>query len=275
VRALDHRTVGRESKHFAGEQTTRLGQPLINELFIGITYKNEWNGNHPSGDERYNQFLLNPVVPLYVQLRYGAYGVLAPPFSRVDLLTVLHQGVPGLTQTFPADDEDDHDFEKSSDDDDDDDDSNRSKTPPVFADMLRMNVSVALYKNCSQQNPLGLVGGDTSGYPNGRRLGDDIVDISLRVAMGVLCAAYGNAFCGQPDPFNSSYLGSFQIKYTDQAPTRACMFKCLEHAQTTGDFPFLNPPIPGNQLFNPKSAFYKSQWHANCKHKTGNEAFVL
>jgi Domain of unknown function (DUF4331) len=200
VRTLEHRKDKSDDgaiKHFAGEQTTRLGQPLINELFIGITYKNEWNGNHPSADERYNSFLLNPVLPIYIQLRYGAAGVIAPPFSRVDLLTVLHQGIPGLTQTFANNDDDDDDNDNTSssssskksrlspkksghnDDDDDDDDSSddddNDTKKPIYADMLRMNINAAGYKSCQLQNPLGVVGGDTAGYPNGRRLGKNFV----------------------------------------------------------------------------------------------------
>jgi len=250
VRKLEHR----DGKHYTGEQSTRLGNPLINELFIGTTYKNEWNARHPSGDERYNEFILNPFAPAYIEKQFdGLAGatVQSPKFPRVDLIAVFHQGVPGLN--------------KPSRDSDDDDE--------VFADLLRMSISNAAWVDCDHQNPMGVIGGDAAGYPNGRRLGDDIVDIILRAGMGKLCDLNAAAFCGgQQGPSGS-------LTYTDQAPVRACMFKCDPSGTTDGhgvtipgstDFPFLNPPIPGNALFNPSSGllnYHYSQWEAGCRNR--------
>ena len=86
----------------------------------------------------------------------------------------------------------------------------------------------------ASQNRLGVLGGDTAGFPNGRRPGDDVVDIELRVAMGVLCtldapAAFG---CRPAD------APSGGIHFTDGAYLDSSVF----HAS----FPYLNDPIPGS-----------------------------
>ena len=96
-----------------------------------------------------------------------------------------------------------------------------------------------------------------AGYPNGRRVGDDIVDITLRAAMGVLCttAASAKTYCGG----TSNIAPSGTLKYTDQAPVRACMFKC-----GVDDFPFLNTPVPGNKMFQPLDAYTTSQFVKGC-----------
>jgi hypothetical protein len=170
VKKVLHSNAG---NHFAGEQTTRLGNPLVNELLIGTTFKNEWNARPPAGDDRYNVFYTNPVLPTYIQALFGAgspanqAAVIAPTTPRNDLSVVLLDGIPGINNQ-----------------------GNASDGSPVPSDLLRINVSLATFVECSAQNPLGVIAGDTAGFPNGRRLGDDVVDIYLRVAMGVLCPSF-------------------------------------------------------------------------------------
>jgi hypothetical protein len=276
VRTLEHRTSGgsSEQQHFAGQQTTRLGNPLVNELLIGTTFKNEWNSRQPSGDERFNAFLLNPVIPAYIQLLFGAAGVSAPKFERVDLLAILHQGIPGLNR--PNNDATRvADFNKragrNSKQIQQKQDAQTSSPSTVFADMLRLNVTAGAYKKCAKQNSLGVLGKDTAGYPNGRRLGDDVVDITLRAAMGALCtnAASAAQFCGG----RNNIAPSGSLHYTDQAPVRACMFHCAETSPKRDDFPFLNTPIPGNKLFHTGTQYTVSQFLRYCT-GTGNESFV-
>ena len=91
------------------------------------------------------------------------------------------------------------------------------------SEMLRLNTSTPPVA-AAQQNTLAVLGGDTAGFPNGRRPGDDVVDIELRVAMGVLLPADQ-----APDG---------QLPYTDGTSLSAADF-----AQT---FPYLNPPLPGS-----------------------------
>ena len=89
--------------------------------------------------------------------------------------------------------------------------------------MMRLNTSIAP-KSAVTQNTLGVIGGDTSGFPNGRRPGDDVVDIELRVAMGKLLSA--------------ADAPSGQLPYTDQAAISATEFQNV--------FPYLNSPLPGS-----------------------------
>jgi hypothetical protein len=235
VRSLEHTN----SQHFAGDQVTRLGNPLVNELLIGTTYKNEWNSRSPSTDIRFEPFLLTPAVPALVELLFGSAGIVAqaganaPAFPRTDLVAVLHTGIPGVNQPV----------------------NEVTKNNVVHADLLRINLDLAPFVACTAQNSMGVIGGDNSGYPNGRRLGDDIVDLTLQVAEGILCKAGAAtaALCnGGVTPASTAAL-----TYSDNAPMSACMFQC-----GVNDFPFLNPPLPGDQLFkvNINALFPKSQF---------------
>jgi len=163
--------------------------------------------------------------------------VVAPDFPRVDLIAVYHTGIPGVNQPINRHVTDDDNTDKKT----------------IFADLLRLNLDIP-FVDCLSQNPLGVIGSDNAGYPNGRRLGDDVVDITLRASMGFLCALNPTAFCGG----NTVGPGA-SLEYTDQSPARACMFKCA-----TNDFPFLNPPIPGNVLFQPTGPYSQSQFNQHC-----------
>ena len=95
--------------------------------------------------------------------------------------------------------------------------------------MLRLNTSTpAVAKGA--QNRLGVIGGDNAGYPNGRRLGDDVVDISLRVIMGKLCTI--NLGCAPGD------APSGAIRFTDGAYVDDSFFDAT--------FPYVKNPIPGS-----------------------------
>ena len=265
VASLDHRNDNKGvGRHFVGQQTNRLGNPLVNELLIGTTFKNEWSVRHPSGDARFNDFLLNPVVPVYIQTLFeAAAGVMAPAFSRVDIPAVLHTGIPGLN--LPINQATgNHNGRKGGTRKNVRGNKTKTPAPPgvVYADMLRINLEVATWVPCNQQNNLGVIGGDTAGYPNGRRLGDDVVDITLRVAMGALCSAQTAAtYCGSA----ANVAPSGSLGYTDQAPNQACMFRC--DTDSGDDFPFLNTPIPGNFLFQPNSRYTVSQFQKGCPQK--------
>jgi hypothetical protein len=98
-------------------------------------------------------------------------------------------------------------------------------------EMQRLNTSVAAVP-AGQQNNLGVLGGDTAGFPNGRRPGDDVTDIELRVAMGVLCHAFPGVFCNPAD------APSGTLPYTDGVLQDASQFDST--------FPYLRPPLPGS-----------------------------
>ena len=174
-------------------QVSRLGMPLVNELVIGLPDKDRFNASQPKNDAQFADYVTNPSLPALLQVLFN---VPAPTlFPRTDLVAAFLTGVPGL---------------------------NRQRQVTA-SEMLRLNTSSAVVP-AGQQNTLGVLGGDTSGFPNGRRPGDDVVDITLRVAMGVLLSA-ADAPAGQ-------------LPYTDQTSLSATNF-----GQT---FPYLNPPLPGS-----------------------------
>jgi hypothetical protein len=140
-------------------QVSRLGMPLVNEVVIPLGLKDAFNGLDPQMDAA----ALSkpdgsiPLVqdPLLAKLINQIYGVKIPPAPRNDLVSVFLTGVAGLNQ--PA------------------------NVKP--SEMLRINTAIAPVEKEIQ---LGVLAGDTQGFPNGRRLGDDVVDIALRVVAGVL-----------------------------------------------------------------------------------------
>jgi len=146
-------------------QVSRLGLPLINEVVIPMSLKDKFNATQPANDVAN---FAGPVVnPELANLLHVLYGLPIPPTPRTDLVEVLLKGVPGL---------------------------NRPQGNVVPADMLRLNVNTPLCGTGGAPacNTLGVIGGDLQGFPNGRRLTDDVVDVSERVVAGVLnnnCAA--------------------------------------------------------------------------------------
>jgi hypothetical protein len=159
-------------------QVQRIGNPLINELIIGIGSKDYWSMSKPVNDSQFASFDLNPA---FVSIVDSLYSVLAPgalyspPAPRTDLLPLVQYMPPIAASGTPA--------------------------GPI-ADLLRLNTGVAPTAPAAASR-LGLLGGDGAGFPNGRRLADDVVDITLRVAVGGVLA--GNQ-CG---PTHTSKCGAF------------------------------------------------------------------
>ena len=137
-------------------QVNRLGNPLINELFIPVSRKDEFNRTKPSGDgQRFGQYALEPEL---VKAINALFGLGCPTSNRQDIVQALFTGIPGVTQI---------------------------GSNPAAADTLKLNLSVPPTAPGSV-NRFGVIGGDNAGLPNGRRLFDDTVDIYLRVACGFL-----------------------------------------------------------------------------------------
>ena len=132
-------------------QVSRLGNPLINEVIIPTKLKDRWNRLSPDQDAQFVQYYQEPILAKVINQLYGL-GV--PETNRDDLVAVLLTGVPGL-----------------------------NSTGATLADMLRMNLSIP---PTATPNRLGVLGGDTAGFPNGRRLEDDVVDIAERAVAGKL-----------------------------------------------------------------------------------------
>ncbi|RJF98126.1 DUF4331 domain-containing protein [Noviherbaspirillum saxi] len=184
----------------AWTQVSRLGMPLVNEVVIGLKDKDQFNHSKPGGDTQFIDYVTNPTLPALVEVLFGSAGVKAPTnFPRNDLVTAFLTGVPGLNK--PA-----------------------NGTP---SEMLRLNTGIAV---ASAQHRLGVIGGDTAGFPNGRRPGDDVVDIALRVVMGKLCRL--NLGCAPAD------APAGDIEFTDGA--------YIDSSFVDAAFPYLKNPLPGS-----------------------------
>lgn len=180
-------------------QVSRLGQPLVNEVIIGLADKDRFNTSEPTGDARFLEYVTHPVLPEFIEIVFADAAPLAPNvFPRQDLVDVFLLGVAGVNR--PA------------------------LTPNVPSEQLRLNTTTPPTAP-GAQNVLGVIGGDNAGFPNGRRPADDVVDIALRVAMGVLLPA------GPDNPAGA-------LAFTDCAPTNI--------ADYPGTFPYLATPNPGN-----------------------------
>lgn len=201
-------------------QVSRLGMPLVNELVIGLNQKDLFNAAEPMGDAALADYVTNPTLPAILDKLFRApvnatlgtnIANLAPNnFPRSDLVATFLTGLKGL---------------------------NQMKTVTA-SEMIRLNTAVAPTPRATQST-FGVVGDDLAGFPNGRRPGDDAVDITLRVAMGRLC---------YPVPINhvqtdlglctSANAPVGNVAFTDGAPISA---RDLQNG-----FPYLNTPIPGS-----------------------------
>lgn len=183
-----------ESPSSGLRQVSRLSAPLVNEVVIGLPDKDRFNASAPADDAQFATYVTNPSLPILIQSLFP--GVQAPTaYPRADLVAAFLTGIDGLNK--PA-----------------------GVRP---AEMMRLNTDIAPKPAAAQAN-LGALAGDTAGFPNGRRPGDDVVDIELRVAMGVLLP--------------TADAPSGQLPYTDGATVRASDFQSR--------FPYLNTPVPGS-----------------------------
>jgi hypothetical protein len=188
----------------AWAQVSRLGMPLVNEVVIGLKDKDRFNSSEPKDDAQYADYVTHPSLPAIVEAVFGSANAPAPTvFPRADLVTVFLDGIPGVNK-FPG--------------------------APKLAEMLRLNVALpaipvaqqfrgnvggggagrglgaagCFVPDANTANPKvldasagNIVNGttgtcDPAGFPNGRRPGDDVVDIALRVVMGYLLTSGSN-----------------------------------------------------------------------------------
>ena len=193
------------------QQVSRLGMPLVNEIVIGLKDKDRFNASEPKDDGQFATYVTNPTLPALLEILFGSAGVQAPTvFPRVDLIAAFLTGVAGVNQPHNV----------------------------VPSEMLRLNTALPSTPKGSQNSlgaldcfvdgalTLGNPGCDPAGFPNGRRPGDDVVDIELRVAMGTLLP---------PGPGKPA---SANLPYTDGA--------LVEDSQFDATFPYLTTPLPGS-----------------------------
>jgi len=151
---------GDGTQSFSGPyvEVSRLGMPLVNEVVVPVGDKDFWNASYPKDDlSNFGSYITNPELPNLIQ---AIYGIPAPATPRNDLVEIFATGIPGLNQ------------------------------PPnvVPSEMIRLNMTTPVCNpgSCNKYSDLGVIGGDVAGYPNGRRLADDVIDISLQVVEGEL-----------------------------------------------------------------------------------------
>ena len=167
-------TLGKPISFGSFKQVQRMGNPLINELVIGTGFKDMWGQDEPKNDSSYASFGLDPLLARLVD---AVFGVPAPPPPRNDLADLLFQ-YPG-------------------------------NTPGPIADLLRLNVAVPP-TDASARRRLGGLAADGAGYPNDRRVSDDVVDIVLRAVMGVLAEGFSPPAVGDGVNTNDRpYLETF------------------------------------------------------------------
>ncbi|MEB0163635.1 DUF4331 domain-containing protein, partial [Glaciimonas sp. CA11.2] len=188
-------------------QVSRLGMPLVNEVVIGLDDKDRFNASRPSADTQFAAYVTNPSLPALIQTLFPSAP--APTnFPRTDLVAAFLTGIKGVNQ--PAN--------------------------VKASEMLRLNTTIAPTPQATQ-NALGVAGGDNAGFPNGRRPGDDVVDLSVRVAMGALCVLTGatDTLGVGCKPSDAAAGG---LAFTDGVRNDATTFQAV--------FPYLNTPLPGN-----------------------------
>jgi hypothetical protein len=177
-------------------QISRLGNPLVNEVIIPLGQKDRFNRTQPKDDaSNYGQFVLQPELAAVLN---KLFGVNAPEKNRTDIVQAVLQGLPGLN-AFPG------------------------AAGQNATDTLKINLGTP---PTASPNRLGALAGDTAGYPNGRRLTDDVVDIDLQVVAGALAM-----------PANKVPLGD-GVNQND--------------VQSLSQFPYVAPPKPGA---NPNAGF--------------------
>ncbi len=161
-------------------QVSRLGNPLINEVLIPTELKDKWNASTPDKDKQFLQFYATSILAKLLNQLYPQFG----PFKetdRQDLVSVLLTGLNEPKLNF---------------------------TGPTLADEIRLNLAIAPTAPVGQGNRLGVIGGDLAGYPNGRRLEDDVIDISERVVGGTLIGhdlALGDGVDSNDVPYMASF----------------------------------------------------------------------
>ncbi|WP_041522898.1 DUF4331 domain-containing protein [Gilvimarinus agarilyticus] len=202
-------------------QVSRLGSPLVNELVIGLKDKDTFSASEPKDDGQFADYVTHPSLPELLNILFKDavnqtlgtdFATLAPTnFPRLDLVTAFLTGFEGVNQQAMV-------------------------TP---SEMLRLNTGIAAVP-ADQQSAFGVAGDDLAGFPNGRRPGDDVVDIALRVVMGRLChpvpVAGENTDLGLCAP-DDAVVGT--VPFTDGAPLNAGMMDT--------SFPYLADPIAGSE----------------------------
>ncbi|WP_203825912.1 DUF4331 domain-containing protein [Actinoplanes palleronii] len=151
------------------QQVSRLGMPLVNEVVLPLRKKNRFNAAKPQDDAQFGEHVTDPEVPKLIK---AIYGIPAPAAPRNDLVEVF---LTGVCKACPGPVDADLNSQLVNKD--------VNKKWFVPSEQLRLNMAVA---PAMTPNRLGVIGGDLAGFPNGRRLADDVIDVTLQAAEGIL-----------------------------------------------------------------------------------------
>ena len=212
----------------AWTQVSRLGNPLVNEVVIGLPDKDRFNASQPKDDGQFLSYVTNPTLPTLLGVVLGA--TVAPTnFPRTDLATTFLTGITGV---------------------------NKPAVNPAPSEMLRLNTAISPVQFAAQ-NRLGVAGNalaggtDNAGFPNGRRPKDDVVDIALVAMLGGLCVINGtgdvlklNSVPGVPGAVSACNASSVPLG-ANSANIHDGVDQATVPFLTT--FPYLNTPLPGAQ----------------------------
>ena len=176
-------------------QVSRLGNPLFNEVIVPMGDKDRWNSLPASDDSQFLDYVRHPELARLLPVLYpGVFPKLQGlTAARADLVAILLTGIPsGIVPGF------------------------QNYTGPVYADQLRLNMAIPPTR---KPNPLGLIGGDAAGFPNGRRVFDDVVSVELRAVAGATYPLVNPSYT--PDAaagLLTDGLGRNSTRYMDQFP---------------------------------------------------------
>jgi Domain of unknown function (DUF4331) len=222
----------------AWTQVSRLGNPLVNEVVIGLKDKDKFNGSKPKGDGQFLDYVTNPTLPalLGLVLTGDAAGLAPTNIPRTDLATVFLTGITGVNKP----------------------------TTVTASEMLRLNTAIAPVP-FADQNRLGVagevlrVGGlanlgnakDLAGFPNGRRPKDDVVDIALVAVLGGLCVINGDTDGLKLNsiPGVAGVTSACKPSSVPLGATSAQVHDGVDQAVVPflGGFPYLNTPNAGSR----------------------------
>ena len=196
-------------------QISRQGNPLVNEVLIPLGKKDLFNCTQPDNDSQFAPYVAHPELAALLPVIYpGAFPNLAALNTsgkpRADLEAILLTGIPaGIVPDF------------------------QNYTGPIQSDMLRLNLAILPTRR--RPSNLGLIGGDAAGYPNGRRVFDDVTTIELRAIAGATYPLVDNSYT--PDAAAGAITPGLTSSNTDVTAENT------EHYLPT--FPYLGVPHAG------------------------------
>ena len=213
------------------DQVSRLGNPLVNEVLIGMGDKDKWNATEPRGDKAFDSYITNPVLATLLPSLYpGAFPNLAAyKKPRADLQAILHTGIPAgvVAPNFST-------F--------------TSATPQ---DMVRLNLAIKPKSpDDDGYSVLGVIGGDVAGFPNGRRPADDVTTIELRAVAGATIPLVDDTYTAD-DAVANVKDGSYDNDNSTSIPDGRVGGNL--NAPLLDEFPYLGTPNGGYQTTNADS----------------------